>query len=216
MKKTEKTSEVKLDMGTRAQEKVACAGCNKELTVAERHAFKGKKGEDIYFCDDCLTKVNTAFKQETENANVFGGLLLGIVAAVAAGTAWYIFAVITEITIGYLAIGVGWLVGMAVVRGAGGKRGKKLQITAVLLTLMAIVAAELATFFYIGAREIGKEVGQSVPVINLLLVAIFDGTGAGVAVRGALVEALISPVGLLIWGIGLYTAYRIPQPRRLG
>lgn len=71
------------------------------------------------------------------------GLLLGAGAAVVGLILYATFTILTNLYIGYIALGVGWLVGKAMMRGSNGMGGKRYQIAAVLLTYFAISVAEV-------------------------------------------------------------------------
>src|SRR5687767_4548436 len=58
-------------------------------------------------------------------------LAAGVVAAIVGATAWYFIVALSNVQIGFLAIGVGFLIGIAMRWGAGGVGGLKLQIGAV-------------------------------------------------------------------------------------
>lgn len=74
--------------------------------------------------------------------NVLGGLAAGFVAAILCAILWDKLTYYTGWQFGYAAIGVGFAVGMAVVFGAGGKRGISLQIIGALLSLFGILLGE--------------------------------------------------------------------------
>jgi hypothetical protein len=97
--------------------------------------------------------------------NIAIGIVFGIIASVIAGVAWVAIASATHLTIGYMALGVGALVGWAVATGvrAPGPTG---GIISVILSVLTILGAELLTlnpehmegllftvlFAFIGAR----------------------------------------------------------------
>jgi len=71
------------------------------------------------------------------------GLLLGIGAAIAGLVAYAAFTIATGWYIGYLALGVGWLVAKAMLKGSNNIGGRRYQIAAVLLTYTAISTAAI-------------------------------------------------------------------------
>jgi MFS superfamily sulfate permease-like transporter len=146
-------------------------------------------------------------RRETENPNIPGSVALGLMAGAAAGLVWYLVQTLTGYTVGYIALGAGWLVGQAVMRGAGKKRGSALQLISVAITLAAIVGAsyfslihQVNKFLAEKAAEKGTQLASQVWISPL---------------SPLFWKSIISPMGLLIWGIGLYIAFRIPQPRKL-
>jgi hypothetical protein len=65
-------------------------------------------------------------------------LLFGAGAAVAGLILYSIFGIVTGLVIGYLSLGVGYLVGKAMMMGSRGVGGRRYQIAAVLYTYMAV------------------------------------------------------------------------------
>lgn len=197
-------------LGGKADEIVKCAGCGKDLKVEERHSFEGENGEDIYYCDECMTQINQALEEETKNPNLLFAVVASIIAGLVGGFAWYWITVLTGYQVGYLAIALGWLVGVATCFGAGHKKGKMLQGISVAITLVTLLLAEfMITLHYIGAGPdynmsstalLNHLLGQDYSLVSLFITVIINS---------------ISPIGLVIWGIGLYTAYVMPKARKL-
>lgn len=197
-------------LGGKADEIVKCAGCGKDLKVEERHSFEGENGEDIYYCDECMTQINQALEEETKNPNILFAIVASIIAGIVGGFAWYWITVITKLEVGYIAIALGCLVGIATCMGAGNKKGRILQVISVVTTLVTLLFAEfMITLHYIGA---GPDFNMSsTALLNNLL-------GQGYSIISLFITVIknsISPIGLVIWGIGLYTAYVIPKARKL-
>ena len=95
---------------------MACAKCGAEA----------RQGE--------LTDSHSAFAR---------GLLLGAGAALLGLILYATFTIVTGWYIGYVALGVGWLVGTAIKKGSGGIGGKRYQVAAVLLTYASISLASI-------------------------------------------------------------------------
>ena len=70
-------------------------------------------------------------------------LLLGAGAAVVGLILYASFTILTNLYIGFIALGVGWLVGKAMMKGSNGVGGRRYQVAAVLLTYFAISVAEV-------------------------------------------------------------------------
>lgn len=112
-------------------EALSCAACS--MGVADEYWTVGGK----VVCAPCLVQVRAAFKDN------FGlALALGLAAAAAGAVAWFAITALTGYMLGIVAVGVGWLVGHAVRRGAKGMGGPKYQALAVALTYAAIVSFE--------------------------------------------------------------------------
>src|SRR5689334_22620557 len=70
-------------------------------------------------------------------------LVFGIGAAILGLIGYAAFEIITGWIIGYVALGVGWLIGKAMMKGSNGFGGRKFQITAALLTYSAVSLAAI-------------------------------------------------------------------------
>src|SRR5262245_39393175 len=129
-------------IGSKAQESVTCAACQTVTPAGQFFSYRGKDGADVYLCAACRDRAEEALKAETERPNFVSAAVYGLLAGVAGGGAWYLVTILTKMEIGYVAIGVGWLIGVAVVYGAGQKRGLGLQLLSAGLTLFSIYAAK--------------------------------------------------------------------------
>ena len=63
------------------------------------------------------------------------------------------FTIITGLYLGYLALGVGWFVGKAMMKGSHGMGGRRYQIAAVALTYFAISVAEIPIWIAYGMKQ---------------------------------------------------------------
>lgn len=200
-------AEEPIKIGAKAAEDVVCANCQKTTPVAEAFSFRGKKGEDVYFCSACKQQIDAAYKQETENPNLVGAAVLGVVAGIVAGFVWFFVEILTGYRIGYIALGAGYLVGLAVVWGAGKKRGSVLQLISVGITLLSVVSASYLSAVYYVNKYVSEELAkQGKHLDSYIWISPF---------HPELLKMIISPMGILIWGIALYIAFRMPQARRL-
>jgi hypothetical protein len=91
-------------------------------------------------CQECASQARSGQPQDS-HAAFTRGLLLGIGAAVIGLAVYAGFTILTGWYIGYLALGVGWLVAKAIKRGSNGLGGRRYQVAAVLLTYAAISLA---------------------------------------------------------------------------
>jgi len=93
-------------------------------------------------CGSCADRVKREIPQDNHAAFV-RALLFGL-GGFAVGLALYAgFEIATGISIGYLALAVGWIVGKAMMMGSKGAGGRRYQITAVLLTYAAVSMASI-------------------------------------------------------------------------
>jgi hypothetical protein len=113
-----------------------CRVCGRSLS-GEYYRVNGQMA-----CDVCARQATEG--QPTDSHTAFArGLLLGIGAALVGLAAYATVVIVTGWTIGYLALGVGWLVAKAMMKGSGGIGGRRYQVTAVLLTYAAISMAAI-------------------------------------------------------------------------
>lgn len=140
-----------------------------------------------------------AAKTPTREPRLAPAILAGIVAAAAAAAVWYLIVGFSGYQIGFLAVGIGFVIAFVMRRAAGGVGGIRLQISAVVLTLVSMFAAE----FFIARKFLGEyfvSQGNNEPLRLLLAPAdMFD------VVADVLKQ---DPLTLLFWAIALYTAWR--------
>lgn len=189
----------KISIGSKTKETVVCDNCKKSIPAGEQYTFKGKDKKEVYLCTSCKENINKAFENETKNPNLPGALLGGVAAGAISGLLWFLFVIVTKREFGLIAIGVGWLIGTGVYLGSGRKRGFHLQLLSVLFTLATLLTANYFVLYRLLQGEIG--VG-----LNKLPLSV---------VTELFIESVISPIGLLIWAIGLYVAFRVPQARKI-
>lgn len=201
--------EEKIVLGGRANEIVNCSTCGKEISVSERHSYEGENGEDIYFCDECMEKINKEIAQETQNPNMIGASVMGGLAGVLGGIIWFLITAITKTAFGIIAIGLGWLIGKAVSLGAGNKKGIKLQILAASMMTIFLLLSE----YFIFLHFLGKD--PSINASASVLLLLFIKKGWIIKSLGLFVKNFISPIGLVIWGFGIYMAYIVPKPTKI-
>ena len=125
----------------------------------------------------------------------------GLVAALVGGIVWGLIVKWTQYEVGFVAWGIGFIVGTAVVYGARNLRGIPFQLTAVVLALVGIVVGKYLGFVWVGQDELDN-VGISLPVLSTDTVDIFWDTRSDVW----------SWWDLLWAGLAVVTAFRIPQP----
>ena len=79
--------------------------------------------------------------QGTDHARFVQAVLYGVVAAVIGSIAYAAFTIATHIQIGYLAVGIGYLVGKAMLHATHGLGGRKYQVVSAVLTYLAVSMA---------------------------------------------------------------------------
>jgi hypothetical protein len=93
-------------------------------------------------CGSCADQVRNRVPKDSHSAFV-RALTLGIPAAILGLILYATFEIMTGWVIGYLSLGVGYLVGKAMIKGSGGLGGRRYQIAAVILTYAAVSMAEI-------------------------------------------------------------------------
>jgi hypothetical protein len=111
-------------------------------------------------CENCARQISEGQPIDSHAAFV-RGLLLGIGAAVIGLVAYATFTIITGWFLGYIALGVGWLVAKAIMKGSNGIGGRRYQIAAVLLTYAAISLASIPILISYGIKQRNANTHQS-------------------------------------------------------
>ena len=131
--------------------------------------------------------------------NTAQGILVGAVVAIVVGAVWYLVVTMGNIQIGFLAIGIGFAIGIAMRWAAGPGESRALQVAALLLTLVTMFFAE----FFIARTFIGEAFvaqGDSSP-LRLFLAPADMFSVVAESIR-------LDPLTLLFWLIALSGAYR--------
>jgi hypothetical protein len=108
-----------------------CAACSQPI-LSEYYRVNS-----TMVCPTCVSSAQNSLPKDTHGAFMravlfgCGGALLGLILYSA-------FGIITGLVIGYLSLGVGYLVGKAMMMGSKGIGGRRYQIVAVLLTYAAV------------------------------------------------------------------------------
>ena len=194
-----------IQIGAKATQSVVCAQCQQQVPAGQYYAYKGPKGADIFLCGTCRSQAEQAFQAETQNPNLIGAIVLGTLAGSVAGVVWHFFVVITGYEIGYVAIGVGLVVGWGVHLGSGKKRAPSLQILSAVLTLSTLLIANYFTFLHFLRKQF---MHQNVEGYSgeFFFISPFE---------PMLWKSMISPMSFVIWAIALYVAFSVSKPRTL-
>jgi len=111
---------------------VTCAVCGRSVGD-EYFTANGKP-----ICASCREAVTTAAATPRSVGPLLLAALFGFGASVAGAAIYYAVIAITNLEIGIVAILIGYMVGWAVRKGAGGRGGRRFQIVAVVLTYWAV------------------------------------------------------------------------------
>ena len=202
------TTQGKIIIGSDVGKKVNCSVCKKEGTTDQFVTLQNHDGSNVYLCANCKEETNKAFDNETKNPNIPFAIGAGIIGAILGGIVWYLIALSTGMEIGYISLGLGYLVGFGVYFGAGKKRGHQLQIISAIIALVAIFITERFIFNHALNEYIQSHLSMFPNVLpgDTVSLPLFDAT---------FLESLVTPIGLLIYALGIYFAYKFCKPRKI-
>ncbi len=86
----------------------------------------------------------------------------GLIAALAGGVAWGLIVKWSEYEVGFVAWGIGFLVGLAVVTATGGRRGPLLQAVAIVSSLIGILVGKYLSYALVVQQVANEETGGAV------------------------------------------------------
>jgi hypothetical protein len=140
-----------------------------------------------------------------ETRSLLPAIGAGLVAAVVGGIVWGLIVKVSDYEIGFAALGVGFIVGTAVVLGAGGRRGLPYQVVAVVLALLGILLGKYLAFVW-SVNDQAEEAGISVDL------GLFSGDSFDLFTDRE--SGVWSWFDLLWIGIAAYIAFRATQPEQ--
>jgi hypothetical protein len=151
-------------------------------------------------CASCAAAARNQQSGASGNAAFTRALLLGIVAAIVGLAGYSAFTITTHLYVGYIALGVGYIVARAMKLGSGGLGGRRFQIAAIILTYLAIALAEIPIILW--------SLRARIPAARMLAVAmrlVPVGLESPVLAMRSPVHGLINAVILFV---GLQIAWR--------
>ena len=114
-----------------------CHFCSSPLST-EYYRVRGQTA-----CATCAATARSGQGGGSDNGAFSRALLFGIGAAVVGLIGYAAFTITTHLYVGYVALGVGYIVARAMKAGSGGLGGRSYQVAAVVLTYLAIALAEI-------------------------------------------------------------------------
>lgn len=132
-------------------------------------------------------------------------ILGGVLAALAGGFVWGLIVILTDYEVGFVAWGVGFLAGLAVVRFAGGRKGAPLQAVAVVSSVLGIVLGKYISFAYFFKTAVEERFGVDISYFDSVIFTAFRENLGDV----------FGGFDLLWAGLAVVTAWRLTRPSGL-
>jgi hypothetical protein len=133
------------------------------------------------------------------NQNLLLGALGDVIAAAMGAGGWAIITAVTNYQIGWMAVGIGFLVGVAV-RLCGKGMDKIFGIVGAVLSLLGCMAGNLFVVCILLSRQ------EHIPFLDLL-------SRLNPEIVVELMQATFSPMDVLFYGIAVYEGYRFSLKR---
>lgn len=144
-------------------------------------------------------KFQMAMQEWKADQNLSFGIAGGVVAAAVGATIWAIITAVTNYQIGWMAVGVGFLVGYAV-RVFGKGVDKPFGVVGAVLSILGCVAGNLLTTCILVSRH------QHIPLFQLL-------SRLNPEIIIEIVKATFNPMDLLFYAIAVYEGYKFSFKR---
>lgn len=147
---------------------------------------------------------------QADSRSIYMGLLGGVVGALFSALLWAVIVVLTDYEIGYMALGVGLVVGYLVLWGAGKKRSRSLQIVAAVCSALSIFAAQYLIFYYY-FNQLVLEGGSGIGVLfsfkwfNVDLFMTFINS----------IMEMVDGYTLMFMALAVFIAWSVPRPFKL-
>jgi hypothetical protein len=190
----------------------ACKSCGRAISGAYYRV------NGILTCASCAQRLREQMLKDS-HASFARGVLFGVGGAILGFAIYVAFALITGLVAGIVSLAVGYLVGRAIVTGSRGIGGRRYQVSAVLLTYMAVSlsAVPIAVSQYMKQKSAQQHAQVTGPVA---VQAPKTKMSPGRALGTLTVLGLTSPflglshpaqgiIGLVILFVGLRIAWRI-------
>ena len=134
------------------------------------------------------------------SSSLLPAIAAGLVAAIVGGVVWGLIVKISDYEVGFVAWGIGFIAGTAVVLATRGAKGPRLQVIAVVASLLGILLGKYLSYAFIVQEQV-ESFGESIGLFSGDMFSFFR-------------EDLGAVFGLfdLLWvGLAVFTAWRIPQ-----
>lgn len=139
--------------------------------------------------------VQTAMEGFRADQNLIGGALAGLAAAAVGAAVWAAVTVVTDYQIGWMAVGVGFIVGMAM-RAVGKGIDKVFGVIGAGLALFGCLLGNVLTIVYFVSKAVSLGYFETFSRMNPATIP-------------DLMVATFSPIDLLFYGIALYEGFKL-------
>jgi hypothetical protein len=139
-------------------------------------------------------KLQMLLQEVKDNQNLLFGTIGGVIAAAIGAAIWAIITALSNFQIGWMAVGVGFLVGYGV-RISGKGIDKTFGVVGAVLSLLGCVVGNLLTACILISKH------QHIAFLQLL-----PGLNPQIAIE--LIKATFHPMDLLFYGIAVYEGYK--------
>jgi hypothetical protein len=209
---------LRFDFAGDAASSATCATCERAL-VDQYFECNG-----LHVCEICKVRAEEQYRNDKSWVMMPKALLFGFGAALAGCILYYLFLKVFKIELGLMAIGVGWLVGKAVMRGSNYRGGRRYQVVAVTLTYLAITFSYVPLFIESFVEQRQKKVGtasdgETKPSTQTRPAGDVSASGVAAALGMVLLIILAAPflqgfsniLGWLIIAFGLWEAWKFTR-----
>ena len=124
----------------------------------------------------------------------------GLAAALVGGIIWGLIVKISDYEVGFVAWGIGFVAGSAVVLATRGAKGRPLQLIAVVSALLGILLGKYLSFAF-GVQEEADAAGVSIGLLSSDMFRLFREN----------LDIVFSFFDLLWVGFAVFSAWRIPK-----
>lgn len=158
-------------------------------------------GVMTFLCPTCAVEPARVREAQAHGTDLMRAVIFGLAGGGIAATLWYALVVASGLEIGLAATGIGALVAIAVLKGAGRHRSSRLQVISLLITIAALALGEYLVVRHVLLQAITLKYGpQNVPLF-------FDGRLVWQLLIAGIQD---SPATLGFWAIAAISAFQIP------
>ena len=134
------------------------------------------------------------------SSSLLPAIAAGLVAAIVGGIVWGLIVKVSDYEVGFVAWGIGFIAGTAVVLATRGAKGPRLQVIAVVSALLGILLGKYLSYAFV-VQEEAESFGASIGLVSGDMFRFFRED----------LDVVFSLFDLLWVGLAVFTAWRIPQ-----